>query len=454
MNKFPLFYGLLLSLFCTIFANAQTTVQKSPIDSTVVKAIKEACIFSKNAQYDKAFALLSQHKSSPTFLSDSSATGLLGMLYYSGNGTIKDEDEALKWIKRSADLNSANSMATLGLMYYSGDGVAEDKNKAFKYLKKAAERNNSAAMGLLAFLYTNGDGVSENEKEAIKWMRKGALLNDNFCITQLAEAYEQGNGVNKDLKEVFKLYSKAADNGDNTAAAEVGRCYLDAVGVLEDENKALEWIEKSYKSGSAAGTRMMSILFLDGRCGKPKDAVKARRLLEQAAKNGDKVAENMKSNEDYSREKATENARNQATYSQQDQYNQNNQEQQQAEAPTVSSIAQAIKKQAQRNGFSTMIEEGKVDAYANYQYNLVWGGKKVRVVLIIPYRVSNQTPCITASHIDKNGRYDYFFKSDYGNVQTIGDFTVIELNYTEEWSGGANYNYNLTHNGYFLLMTN
>jgi TPR repeat protein len=459
MTKSSLFYNIALSLFCAISATAQTTAPKSPVDSAVLHAIKAARTFAQKGQYEECFALLNQNKNNPTFLSDTTATGLLGILYYSGNGTMKDEEQALKWLKHSADMNCANSMATLGLMYYSGDGIKQDAAKAFKYLKKAAERDNITSMGLLAFLYMKGNGTPTNEKEAIKWLRKGAISGNVFCFTQLAEAYEEGKGVSQDFKETFKLYKNAATKGDDGAAAELGRCYLDAIGTAEDEDKALEWIEKSHKNGSPSGTRMMAILYRDGRCGKPKDIAKSNRLRDQAAKNGDKVAKIMQVTEEYERKtaenEAAEAAARQERYNQSNQNYQNNrQPQQQEETTTMNTILQNIKKQAPRDGFSTIIEEGKVEARSNYQYNLVWGGKKVRVVLIIPYRVSNQTPCITASHIDKNGRHDYFFKSDYSNVQTIGDFTVIELNYTEEWSGGADYNYNMTHNGYFLLLTN
>ena len=50
----------------------------------------------------------------------------VGMMWLSGQGTVKDSRQAFGWVKRSADHGCANGKLSQAVMLATGDGVAED----------------------------------------------------------------------------------------------------------------------------------------------------------------------------------------------------------------------------------------------------------------------------------------------------------------------------------------
>lgn len=66
----------------------------------------------------------------------------LGQLYLTGNGTLQDFEEAVKWFTLAAEQNYAPAQYELGLLYHLGQGVNMDNEKSYMWL------NLSAATGL------------------------------------------------------------------------------------------------------------------------------------------------------------------------------------------------------------------------------------------------------------------------------------------------------------------
>ena len=98
----------------------------------------------------------------------------LGRRYNKGEGVVKDQVEAVKWIRKAAEQNLAAAQYNLGVCYGRGDGcrdaVAEDDVEAAKWYRKAAEQNYAAAQYNLGVCYDRGDGVAEDWVEAYKWL--------------------------------------------------------------------------------------------------------------------------------------------------------------------------------------------------------------------------------------------------------------------------------------------
>ena len=74
----------------------------------------------------------------------------LGFLYYEGRLVPKDNAEAVKWFRKSADQGNAISQCDLGLCYFKGDGVQKDRVEASKWLRKSADQGNARASKVLA----------------------------------------------------------------------------------------------------------------------------------------------------------------------------------------------------------------------------------------------------------------------------------------------------------------
>ena len=66
------------------------------------------------------------------------ATLPLGKCYKNGVGVAKDEAEAVKWFRTSAEAENVEAMRLLGDCYRSGTGVSRDSKKAVEWYEKAA----------------------------------------------------------------------------------------------------------------------------------------------------------------------------------------------------------------------------------------------------------------------------------------------------------------------------
>jgi len=60
-------------------------------------------------------------------------------MYYTGEGTLTDKNNAFYWIKKSAEQGFAEAQYFLGLIYYTGEGTLTDKKKAAFWIRKSYE---------------------------------------------------------------------------------------------------------------------------------------------------------------------------------------------------------------------------------------------------------------------------------------------------------------------------
>ena len=68
---------------------------------------------------------------------NASAQGMLGALYYNGDGVPQDYREAIRWSRMAADEGDARAQYVLGLMYYNGGGVPQDYVLAYAWINVA-----------------------------------------------------------------------------------------------------------------------------------------------------------------------------------------------------------------------------------------------------------------------------------------------------------------------------
>ena len=130
---------------------------------------------------------------------DDGAALALGMIYSTGAGVPKDEEEAYYWetigpsyshllrpnlannqkakvgkrildwrVKESADGNP-HAQAQMGEAYMEGDGVEKDPAKGLEWLHKAIAQGDGGAMNSLGDAYASGTGVTQDWQEAYFW---------------------------------------------------------------------------------------------------------------------------------------------------------------------------------------------------------------------------------------------------------------------------------------------
>ncbi|MGD9761864.1 MAG: tetratricopeptide repeat protein [Candidatus Izemoplasmatales bacterium] len=163
-----------------------------------------------------------------------------------GRGVEPNDEEALKWIKLSADLGYVNAQVALGDLYDWGMGVKEDKKEAAKWYEKAAVNGNTIALRKMASLISFYD---KDFQKSIDIYLKAYNLGDAQSAYWIGKEYERANNINLLNQEAYKWYKIAAEEANYFEAQEkLGDFYLEGKGVDIDIVQSIAWYKKSIKS--------------------------------------------------------------------------------------------------------------------------------------------------------------------------------------------------------------
>lgn len=157
----------------------------------------------------------------------------LAVSYFLGNRFGLDVKEANKWLDEALKREDARTQWFMGLGY-SLLFKEKDETEAVKWYRKSAEQGYAIAQVDLAKCYTEGKGVTSNYEEAARWYRKAAEQKHAKAQFELGRCYAHGNGVPCNAEEAVKWYSKAADQGISDAQFALSKCYYKGVGVAKD----------------------------------------------------------------------------------------------------------------------------------------------------------------------------------------------------------------------------
>jgi Sel1 repeat len=118
---------------------------------------------------------------------DAKAQYKLGMIYHNGGGKDhpRDYEQAMKWLRLSADQGNVEAEDRVGLMYYLGEGVPQDYLEAVRWYKKAAEKGNAHAQWQLVDMYQKGIGVPQDLGESKRWAQLGRRPDRSALVARL-----------------------------------------------------------------------------------------------------------------------------------------------------------------------------------------------------------------------------------------------------------------------------
>ena len=147
----------------------------------------------------------------------------LGINFENGEYVQKNEKEAVRWYKKSADQGYYLAYQALGLCYAYGRGVNTDANRAIYFYKQGLANGDITNYARLGDLYYYGKGVPENHTTAVSYYRQGAEKGDWNSKFALGYCYYHGQGVTKSQSEGLRwMKSAAADD------------YQDAIDYLKE----------------------------------------------------------------------------------------------------------------------------------------------------------------------------------------------------------------------------
>ena len=206
----------------------------------------------------------------------------LGQCYTLGRGTEKDDSQAFKYYKLSADQNHADAQYNLGHCYKNGRGTEKDESQAFKYYKLSADQNYADAQNNLGYCHKNGRGTEKDESQAVKYYKLSADQNNADAQNNLALCYKNGRGTEKDDSQAFKYYKLAADQNHAYAQNNLGHCYKNGRGTEKDDSQAFKYYKLSADQNHAYAQYNLALCYEYGR-GTEKDESQAFKYYKLSA---------------------------------------------------------------------------------------------------------------------------------------------------------------------------
>ena len=113
------------------------------------------------------------------------AQATLGMIYFTGIGTPKNSDLAIKWCSKAAKSKLPLGMFYLGMAYSVGDGLPMNDDIAMRWIHASASRELSMAQLVLGMKLAQGDGITKNLPLAVQWLRRASIKGSADAALQL-----------------------------------------------------------------------------------------------------------------------------------------------------------------------------------------------------------------------------------------------------------------------------
>lgn len=254
---------------------------------------------------------------------NSDAQNLLSTMYEKGQGTAKDQAEAVRLTQLSADQDNKFAQNNMGNIYAFGKGLPQDDKKAFEWYLKSAMQNYKIAQFNIATIYNDGLGIEKNTTEALEWAKKSAeqgfpnaqtLLGNIYCamrnydlglswymkaaeqndaiaLNNIGDMYERGEGVPKDLNEANSYYLKAttAEPDNPLYTSSYWTTKIQVSDSQLDKEHALKIIKDEASSGSKEAQWRLFQIYTDGLYSAANEN-EAFHWLSQAADRGQHCA--------------------------------------------------------------------------------------------------------------------------------------------------------------------
>lgn len=209
-------------------------------------------------------------------------------LWQRGDDTHHDKENGYKLYKRAADSGFSNAEFQMGYILLRGIVSDPDTLKAVDYIRKAAEKGHREALNTMGHCYARGIVVERNPEKSFQAYKKSSDLGHNTAGWHVGLCYYNGFGTQENVKVAREYFNDYLDVYNNAP-------YMIALTYYKELSpEAIHWFEVALKmeklpdSQRSDALRKLSACYRFGRCGVNTDIDKADRLLEEAAKYGDR----------------------------------------------------------------------------------------------------------------------------------------------------------------------
>jgi TPR repeat protein len=200
--------------------------------ATAIKFCKKVAASSRRAMFELGRAYAANQQTAESIAAwrkavdkgSSAAMVELGVLYGTGAGVAKDEEQARKLLQRAAEAGNPRGVSNLAALG-GGAGASSDPARSRELLAKAAETN-AEAQYQLGLMLAEGTGGPKDDAGARALFEKAAAQNHPGALAMMGQFAQEGRGGPKDAAAAKAYYERAAALGDEEAkkALERLRC--------------------------------------------------------------------------------------------------------------------------------------------------------------------------------------------------------------------------------------
>ena len=288
---FPPFHALKLAYKLRGVKSKEAPTIKCESPDGLVRMLS---ITAKKLNFDTALynllGILSEH-------GDAAAACELGGMLLNGEGTEKNETEAIRTLTRAAAMGNCDAYDLLGEIYLHGETVERNPALAIECFNQAAKLGKNAAYEKLGDLYHSLDYEGRDVARAYEYYTlasNGGIESAGEKAERINEArlsfYERAEAAIAEPEVSFKCYGICALMGYAPATLKLAKCYAQGIGTKKQANLAFHWYTEAANANLTDGYYELGKCYARG-IGTAFDFELAMKYLKIANRMGDKRAE-------------------------------------------------------------------------------------------------------------------------------------------------------------------
>jgi len=137
----------------------------------------------------------------------------LAMTLFAGKLVDKDDVQAIAWAKKSAAQGSPKDQVLLANILFSAPEELMDAPLVYSMLEQAVAQGNAEAKVMLGILLVEGDDDPGEKRRGVQLIVDAAEAQERMGQHELARIYEQGDLLPKDIAKAVALYERSAAGG-------------------------------------------------------------------------------------------------------------------------------------------------------------------------------------------------------------------------------------------------
>lgn len=176
-----------------------------------------------------------------------------------------NEDDVIHWVREAAGRGDAEAAMKLGESYMKGEGVEKNEEEALEWFRKAAELKSKGT--------ASPETPSALVSHVVPPMKRGRRkLRSTAAVVVMMPVMGGGIGAYCMLREnPYVAYQRlikegkeneamerlhiAAEDGNVSAQADLGLCYSNGRGVSGDMTEAVKWYRRAAGQGHASAKK-------------------------------------------------------------------------------------------------------------------------------------------------------------------------------------------------------